>query len=143
MFFISTRNLKSPIAGIIFYEATDPRLFRSYGILRDLGISYIDPAVIRWMIALTVVSWIFSAIGLLTRASMIVCAAGFVFLHGVFLASNALNHYYFLPMYTLVALCFSRTNDRWSIDYHLHRWRGTQTDREKGFSVSETGFAAS
>ena len=44
-------------------------------------------------------------------------------------------------MYAFFALCFTRTNDRWSIDYYVNRWRGKQADRAKSESILDTGIA--
>jgi hypothetical protein len=106
----------SPLRGIEFYEATSPELFRSYGLVRLLGIPYIEPHILHLVIAATSVAWIMAAIGLFSRASAVATAVGAVFLHGMFLGSNAFNHNWFLSSYALIAMCFVRTRDPWSVD---------------------------
>ena len=137
LFYLAMRNLKSPLAGIGFYEMTDPRLFQVSGLLELLRIQYIDPAILQVIIIVTTIAWLLAAVGLLTRVSMIVTALGALFLQGVFLATNALNHYWFLPVYAMIALCFTDTRDRWSLDYYL--WGARPNTRQS--SLLETGFA--
>ena len=140
LFVLAWQMYKSPLRGITLYEGTDPELFRSFGLIKFLGIPYIAPEHLRTVIAVTSVAWIFAAIGLLTRVSAVVTALGVCFLHGLFLGSNALNHNYFLSMYALIALCFARTNDAWSVDYHLKKWwKGSPPIA--GTGLIDTGFA--
>jgi Vitamin K-dependent gamma-carboxylase len=140
LFLLALDNRLSPLRGIRYYAATDPELFRSYGLIDLLGIPYIAPEIILVIIGLTSVAWIFAAIGLWSRVSAILTAAGATFLHGMFLGSNALNHNWFLPVYGLIALCFARTNDRWSVDYYLKKWRHKGTQKPEG-ALADTGFA--
>jgi hypothetical protein len=131
-------NKASPLTGITNYAATDPRLFESYGLLRWLQVPYLDPGIMRVLIACTAVAWACAAIGFLARISMIATAAGVFFLQGMFFASNALNHNWFLTMFALLALCFARTNDAWSVDHYLFRRAGRGT---RSASLLDTGFA--
>ena len=133
---------KSPIRGFQYYEATDPRLFRSYGLVKLLYIPYIAPEYLQIAIAIVILAWFCAAIGLFTRLSMIVTAVGVFFLHGMFLGSNAFNHNWFLPMYAMIALCFARTNDAWSVDYHLSKIRHRRTRKsDRPATIADTGFA--
>ena len=130
----------SPLRGIEFYEATSPELFRSYGLIRLLGISYIEPHILHLVIAATSVAWIMAAIGLFSRVSAVATAVGAVFLHGMFLGSNAFNHNWFLSSYALIAMCFARTRDPWSVDYHLKKWWTGKPPAPEG-TLADTGLA--
>jgi len=135
-------NVANPVRGIVPYEATDPRLFRTYGLVELLGVGYLPPEMVRAIIAITVVAWISAAVGFLSRKSAVLTAAGIVTLHGLFLGTNSLNHNWFLPMYAVVALCFARTNDRWSIDHYVNKWSGRGFAGEPArATLADTGFA--
>jgi hypothetical protein len=134
----------SPLGGISRYEKTSPELFRPYGLLELLGISYVDPEILHVVIAATTVAWICAAIGLFSRVSAVVTALGAAFLHGIFLGPNTLNHNWFLPVYALIALCFARTSDPWSVDYHLRKWWKGSPPRfalRRPRPLADTGFA--
>lgn len=139
LFRLTYANVKSPLRGVELYEQTDPALFRPYGLIDLLGIPYLDPEVLSIVATITGVAMLFAAMGFLSRTSAIVTAIGFVFLHGMYLGSNSLNHYWFLSMYAVVALCFTRTNDQWSVDYYIKEWRGTL--RESRPTLADTGLA--
>lgn len=132
---------KSPIRGFQYYEATDPRLFRSYGLVKLLHIPHIAPEYLRIIIAIVIIAWFCAAIGLFTRLSMIVTAIGVFFLHGMFLGSNAFNHNWFLPMYAFITLCFARSNDAWSVDYHLSKINRRTRKNHQNPTIADTGFA--
>lgn len=136
---------KSPIRGFWYYEATDPELFKTYGLVKLLHLPYLEPEYIRILIMLVIIAWFCAAIGLFTRISAIITAIGVFFLHGFFLGSNAFNHAWFLTMYAFIALCFARTNDRWSVDYYLKKYfrkkiRYKQHPPKK-IALADTGFA--
>ncbi len=130
----------SPILGINNYENTSPELFRSYGLIALLGIPYLAPELMSVLIVATQIAWICAAIGLFSRVSAVATAAGVAFLHGMFLGPNAFNHNWFLATYALIALCFTRTRDPWSVDYHLEKWR-TGSPPAPGASLADTGLA--
>jgi hypothetical protein len=130
----------SPLHGITAYERTSPELFRTYGLIELLGIRYIAPEILRVVIVGTQVAWILAAIGLFSRVSAVLTAVGVAFLHGMFLGPNAFNHNWFLPTYALIALCFTRTTDRWSVDYHLKKW-WTGTPPAPEGALADTGLA--
>lgn len=132
-----------PFYGLSRYVATDPELFVPYGLLHVLHIPYISPEYINILVKITQVAWLFAAIGLATRFSMIFTALGFAFVHGMFMGSNTLNHGWYLPMYALIALCFARTNDCWSLDYYLSKlWRKKgRVIPERNVTLADTGFA--
>lgn len=130
----------SPFHGITWYEMTSPEMFRSYGLMALLGIPYLAPETLRLVIVATQVAWVLAAIGLFSRASAVATALGVTFLHGMFLGSNALNHNWFLPTYALIALCFTRTTDPWSVDYHLQKWWTGRPPGPEG-SPADTGLA--
>ena len=137
---------KSPIRGFWYYEATEPKLFRTYGVVKLLHIPYLEPVYIRILIILVIGAWFCAAIGLFTRISTVITAIGVFSLHGIFLGSNAFNHAWFLTMYAFIALCFARTNDAWSVDYYLKKYfrkkiRHTSQDRSKKITLADTGFA--
>jgi hypothetical protein len=138
---LAVYNQKSPIRGIELYAQTDPTLFRPYGLLELLGVPYISPEIIRFIIGATVVAWVCAAVGFLSRASAIVTACGATFLHGMFLGSNALNHNWFFPVHALILICFARSNDRWSVDYHLMKHRRGGPPSTQSSSVADTGLA--
>ncbi|MEL7420632.1 MAG: hypothetical protein AAGK10_18980 [Cyanobacteria bacterium J06555_3] len=129
---------KSPVRGIWYYETTDPALFKTYGLVKLLQIPYIAPEHLRIVIMVVIVAWFCAAIGLFSRWASIITAVGVFFLHGIFFNSNAFNHNWFLPMYALIALCFARTSDRWSVDYYLNKF--WQRKRERP-TLADTGFA--
>jgi hypothetical protein len=130
----------SPLRAIRSYEATSPELFRSYGLIELLGIGYVAPGTLRVVIAVTTVAWIFAAIGLFSRAAAVVTAAGVALLHGMFFGTIAFNHNWFLATYALIALCFARTNDAWSIDYYLKHW-WKRSPPKPGVTLADTGLA--
>lgn len=130
----------SPLRGIRFYEATSPELFRSYGLIELLGIPYVAPEILHILIVVTKVAWVLAAVGLFSRVSAVVTAVGVSFLHGMFFGSNSLNHNWFLPTYALIALCFARTNDPWSVDYHLKKWWRGRPPKPEG-TLADTGLA--
>ena len=138
LFALAQLHWKSPLSGIELYQQTDPALFRTYGLMGLLGIPHIGPQVLQVVIAATSVAWVFAAVGFLSRLSAIVTAVGVFFLHGMFFGTNALNHNWFLAMYALIALCFTQTDDRWSVDYWLLRYRGRERPQSRG--IGATGF---
>ncbi len=74
---------------------------------------------------------------------MIVTLIGVFFLHGMFLGSNTFNHNWFLTMYAFIVLCFARTNDAWSVDYHLSKIRRRRTrksDRQPPFYIFDNSI---
>lgn len=137
---------KSPIRGFWYYEATAPELFKTYGLIKLLHLPYLELEYIRILIMLVIIAWFCAAIGLFTRISAIITAIGVFFLHGFFLGSNAFNHAWFLTMYAFIALCFARTNDRWSVDYYLKKYfrkkiRHKSQSRPQKITLADTGFA--
>ncbi len=127
LLWLSVVNLKSPLAGTGFYAETDAQAFQAYGLLGWLGVDYLPVENLNVVVGVTTVAWIAAMVGFGGRATMIVTAVGALFLQGMFLGSNALNHYYFLPVYTLVALCIARPSvDHWSVDWWLRSWRGRE-----------------
>jgi hypothetical protein len=140
LFLLALDDRLSPLRGIQAYEATSPELFRSYGLIELLGIPYIPPEILRAVVVATSIAWILAAIGLFSRVSAVITASGVSFLHGMFLGPNALNHNWFLATYTLIALCFARTNDPWSIDYHLKKWWKGSPPRAEG-TLADSGLA--
>jgi hypothetical protein len=140
LFLLAREHRLSPLSGITAYAATSPELFRSYGLIHLLGIPYIAPDILGVVLVVTKVAWLLAAIGLFSRASAVVTAAGACFLHGMFLGTNTLNHNWFLPTYALIALCFTRTSDPWSVDYHLKRWWTGSAPKPAG-TLADTGLA--
>ncbi len=140
LFLLALDDRLSPLRGLRFYEATSPELFRSYGLIELLGIGYLAPETLHVVVAVTTVAWVLAAIGLFSRVSAVVTAVGVAFLHGMFLGTNALNHNWFLSTYALIALCFARTHDPWSIDYHLKKWRKGSPPKPEG-TLADTGLA--
>jgi len=140
LFLLALDSPLSPLRMIAYYEATSPELFRSYGLIDLLGIPYIDPVIIRSIIFATAVAWVLAAIGFLSRWSATATAIGVTFLNGLFFGITPFNHSWILPTFALLALCFVRTNDRWSVDYHLRKWRQGTPQEFKG-SLAETGLA--
>lgn len=133
---LAFRDDKSPFSGLDYYVNTDPALVQSYGLLKLLGIPYIAPEHLRVVIGFTGIAWVCAAVGFLGRWSAGATALGAAFLHGVFFGTNAFNHNWFLPIYTLILLAFARAEDRWSVDYHIRRWRGLSPRP----SVASTGL---
>lgn len=140
LFLLALNDRLSPLRGVWAYERTSPEFFHSYGLIHLLGIPYIPSETLRAVAVVTSIAWILAAIGLFSRPSAVITAGGVSFLHGMFLGSNALNHNWFLATYTLIALCFARTNDPWSVDYHLRKWWKGSPPKAKG-TLAETGFA--
>jgi len=143
MFVLALFHWKSPLRALALYEATDPALYRPQGLLGLLGASYLDPQVLRSLVGVTAVAWVLAAIGLLTRPAQVVCAVGVCVLHGLYLGTSAFNHNHFLTMYALVALCFARTDDRWSVDAWLRRRSGggQAPEQERARGLASTGLA--
>lgn len=127
MFWLAVINLKSPLAGTEFYAQTDPRMFRPYGLLEWLGVEYLSVDTVKNIVNVVAIAWVAAAIGFGGRISTLICALGALFLQGMFLGSNALNHYFFLPVYTLLALCVaSHSADRWSVDFWIRKTLGNE-----------------
>jgi len=147
LLYLLNYGAKDPLSQLHRYAATDPDLFVSFGLVKLLHIPYIDPRYLHILAKVTKVAWVFSAVGLLTRPAMIVTAVGFFCLHGMCLGTNALNHNWFLPMYALIALCFARSHDRWSVDYYLNNllryfgWRSSHSAPPQQPTLADTGFA--
>jgi hypothetical protein len=140
LFWLAMDYPVSPLRGIETYRRTSPELFRSYGLIDFLEVPHIEPAILHTVIRVTKVAWILAAIGLFTRVSAVVTAAGVIFLHGMFLGSNALNQNWYLPTYALIALCFTRTPDPWSVDWHLKKWWTGTPPKPEG-TLADTGLA--
>ncbi|MEM1445489.1 MAG: HTTM domain-containing protein [Planctomycetota bacterium] len=137
LFVWAFKDLKSPLSGLGFYAATDPALFRPYGLVAWLGIPYLDPELLRCIAWLTAAVWLAAMAGFCFRVTSVLTATGALFLHGMYHGSNGLNHYWFLPVYAMVAMCFAGANDRWSVDWHLRRWRG----KKHRPMLADTGLA--
>ncbi len=135
---LAYKSLKSPLMGVGFYEATDARLVRAYGSYEWLGVPYIDPAWLKALAWATAGAWLCAGIGLGTRVASVVTAVGCLLLYGMYFGTNAFNHYWFLPVYAFLALCFARSRDAWSVDSCLRR-RWGRSNAE--VSVIDTGFA--
>ncbi|MEO1076126.1 MAG: hypothetical protein AAFX41_09200 [Bacteroidota bacterium] len=141
LFVQALRNPISPLRGIEYYSITAPELYRTYGLFDVLGIGYIDPVFLQPVVWVVGTAWVCAAIGLWTRPAMIVTAVGAAFLHGLFLSTNALNHYWFLSIYAFALLCFARTDDNWSVDALIRRWRGRPPPTTSRSTLAATGFA--
>lgn len=143
------QGAKDPISSLYRYSDTDPDLFVSYGLIKFLHIPYLDPVCLQIVGRVTRVAWVFAAIGLATRWSAVVTAVGFCFLHGMCMASSVFSHNWFLPMYALIALCFARTSDRFSVDYYISKlWlksrpkgKHIRPQPEVEPKLADTGFA--
>ena len=129
---LAFRDEKSPIRGYADYSRVDPELFRVYGLMDWLGVPYLSPSTVLVIIAALILCWIAAAIGLFTRLSMIATALLFVFLHGLFLGSNAFNHNWFVPMYAVVAMAFASPSREWSVDGWLYCGDGHVAETSAG-----------
>ena len=129
-------DLKSPIRGIELYRATDAGWFEAQGLFDVIGVPWIEPTHLQLVIYAVIAFWIAAGLGLFFRVTSVLTAIGVVFLHGVFLPTNAMNHAWYLTMYTLVALCLSRPTDTYSLD---HRLVGRKPSRPMG-ALLTTGF---
>ncbi|PRQ05156.1 HTTM domain-containing protein [Enhygromyxa salina] len=98
--------------------------------------------------AVTAIAWVAAAIGLFSRPAAVITAIGAFTLHGVTAGVVGQNHGWYLPTFTLIALTCARTDDRFSVDFHIRRWRGLPErpahakDHDKDtFELGRTGFA--
>lgn len=128
---------KSPLLAIRFYAAVDPQLLQTEGLLAWLGISYQPLSIVTAIHRVTLVAWVCAGLGLFTRTSTLATAIGFAILHGMFLRCVGSNHSWYLPMYGMFLMCFARTADYWSVDYHLFGKRLVRSPAILG----DTGFA--
>ncbi len=119
LLYFSFFDLKSPILGIELYKATDPAWYEARGLAGVLGLSWTDPAILQGIIYGVIACWAAAGIGLFFRVTSVLTALGVVFLHAQFLPTSAMNHAWYVTMYTLVALCFSRPVDDFSVDARL------------------------
>ena len=121
LFALSLLHWKSPLLGFELYAETDPTFFRPAGLLHLLGLQHIPIDTVRTLVRITGIAWVFAALGLFTRISMILTGAGVLFLHGLFWNSNALNHSWSLPAYTLALLAFAKTTGHFSLDHFFRK----------------------
>lgn len=110
---------------------TSPVLYQRSGLWGALAMPSLPSEAIYAVLLATVVAWVFAALGLFTRASSIVTAAGGVLLYGVTRGINS-SHSWYLPMYALVLLCWARMNNSFALDVVLFKRKE---------NVGDTGFA--
>ena len=133
---------KSFFLSLEAYSSTDPGVYTARGLLGAIGVSYPPTTMVQLVITATMGTCFLAAIGLFSRLSCIAIAAGAFFLHGLFLDTNAGNRAWFIPLYALIALCFTCAQDKWSVD-HLIRsfFNGQSPPRSARPTACQTGFA--
>lgn len=109
-------------------------------ILRLFGFGMPNLKALKFVRILTIVFWIMAAVGLLQPISGILTFSCFAFLHAVNSGALGSNHSTHAALYTLFALCFSISDDGFSLDSVLHEkflWPQLFPPN----SVLESGFA--
>ena len=96
--------------------------------------------VLKTIKLIMIISWIFAVIGFLQPVSAIVTFLSFAFLHAANSGSLGSNHSTHSALYTLFALCFSVSQDRFSLDHFLNQQFGIPMLIQPG-SILESGFA--
>lgn len=116
----------------LFY--TPPKLLRLFG----FGMPNLT--TLKFVRALTIFFWISAAAGLFQPISSVLTFLCFAFLHAVNSGALGSNHSTHSVLYALFALCFSVSNDGFSLDYLLKEnflWPQLYPSG----SVLESGFA--
>ena len=110
---------ESPLRAIAQHAETAPELYAPQGVLAVLGVPFLAPGLLAWLIGATILAWLASVVGLLDRPARVAVAAGMVLLHGLFYAGVAFDSGWVLPVLALAALALARCDDPLSVDAAL------------------------
>ena len=140
----------SPLHMVDICERTAPALYKARGLLALLGVDALaHEHRVAFLVAIrpvAIIAWVCVIVGFLQRPAAIITAIGVFALWGVGLGAMGCNHDWYLPVYALVLLCFTRSRDRWSVDYWISRWRrgdvssATETPSPPS-KLADTGFS--
>lgn len=118
-----------------------PPLFNTpTGLMQFFEIGRIDPDSLRVIRILLVGTWAMAFLGFCIPITSALTAIGFAVLHGSNAGILGSNHSCHLALYSLFALCFCVSDDKWTADYHIRKkWAHWMAiDRN---SLLRTGFA--
>jgi len=130
----------SPLHAAAIVGRTERLFYTPVGVLRALGIRWVEPGALRVVTGLTVVVWIAAAAGFSQPLTAILTFLGFAFLHAVNAGALGSNHSTHSALYALFCLCFSVSQDAWSLDRYLASHAHWPLLVPPG-SVLESGFA--
>ena len=119
-----------------------PYLYEPKGLAALLGFPYLPPGAMRALMAVTYSAWLCAAIGLLTRPSKWVTAAGLFVVAGYEQAYvSGSNHTHYLLLYSFVCLAISTSDTEWSLDTWLRRRQWPpHSEQDRRVGLGETGF---
>ncbi|WP_437733197.1 hypothetical protein [Sorangium sp. So ce1335] len=130
----------SPLHAPKILHGVSPLFYTPSRILRLLGSPWQRPALLRIVRLLTIGVWIAATLGLLQPLTGVLTFLGFAFLHAANAGALGANHSTHSALYALFALCFSVSNDAFSLDAWLSERMPWPRLVAPG-SVLESGFA--
>ncbi|HEV2638605.1 MAG TPA: hypothetical protein VGX23_25890 [Actinocrinis sp.] len=130
----------SPMDAPRLVAKTERRFYTPALALRALGISWVEPPMLRVVRALTIAAWVCAAVGLLQPVTGILTFLGFAFLHAVNSGLLGSNHSTHSALYALFCLCFSVSYDGPTLDRILAEHTSWPLPAHPG-SALESGFA--
>jgi hypothetical protein len=101
------RGSYTPLVAPEMRAWTAPAFFQPERLAALVPARLYDPAVLRWVRAITVVAWIACIAGLGGAVSAWACAGGLVLSWAVTSGCIGTNHRWYLPVYTIVACAFA------------------------------------
>lgn len=130
----------SPLDAPRIIARTEPAFYTPVGILRVLGIRWVEPRVLSVVRAVTMVTWVAATVGFLQPVSAALTFLGFAFLHAVNAGTLGSNHSTHAALYALFCMSFSVSHDSLSLDRYLSTHAGWPLLVPPG-SLLESGFA--
>ena len=130
----------SPLAAGELFRGTDPAFYTPRGLFAWTGVEWLAPGMVDALCALTLVAWVFAALGLLAPWSQLAAGVGALFLQGVSVGATGGSHRWQVAAYSLLFMGFAADDGRWSLDRwlagHLAWW-----PRARPPAVWRTGLA--
>ena len=94
--------------GMVSYAKSTPAQLRlTKGLYRSLSLPYPSDLALDAALSLLQLSWWCAALGLFEEVAAPIAAAIAVFLHGALVDTRAFNHSWYMPVYAMIALCFT------------------------------------
>lgn len=109
----------SPLDAPKLMAKTGREFYTPVGALRVLGLSWVDPRVLRVIRWATIVCWVAAAAGFAQPVSGALTFVGFAFLHAVNAGALGSNHSTHAALFALFSMSFSVSHDAASLDAYL------------------------
>jgi len=109
----------SPLHAPVLYEFTLPAFFSLEGAMKLVGKRWLSLSVLQALRTLSLISLVCCLLGFGGLLSRVLAALSFLILHGVVAGLIGTSHRWYVPVYTLLALCFANGNASYSLDAYF------------------------